>query len=60
MGDIFRTRFSEAKCIIQDKIKKMTGSGLGFKRKPKPKNSQSQVKRRKVKDIFTDGKKEKK
>ena len=53
MGTIFKTRFGEAKGNLEQKIKKMTGSGLGLKRKRKSKKAQSQSKRRKVKDIFT-------
>lgn len=60
VGDIFKTRFSEARGNLEGKIKKMTGSGLGLKRKRNPKKSQSQDKRRKVKDIFSEGKKKKK
>jgi hypothetical protein len=52
--NIFKNRFIEAKDNLEQKIKKMTGSGLGLKRKRKKKNTQSQSKRRKVKDIFTD------
>jgi hypothetical protein len=52
VGDIFKTRFAEAKDNLEQKIKKMTGSGLGLKRKRIPKKAQSQSKRRKVKDIF--------
>ena len=60
VGDIFKTRFSEAMGNLEQKIKKMMGSGLGLKRKRQPKNSQSQFKRRNVKDIFTEEKKKKK
>ena len=60
MGNIFKNRFKEAKGNIQEKIKNMTGSGLGLKRKRKLKKVQSQSKRRKVKDIFTEAKKIKK
>jgi len=60
VGNIFKSRFSEAKGFVEDKIKKMTGSGLGLKRKRKPKKAQSQGKRRKVKDIFTEEKRKKK
>jgi len=38
----------------------MTGSGLALKRKRKTRKSESQVKLRKVKDIFTEEKKKKK
>ena len=53
MVDIFKTRFSEA----EEKINNIKGSGLGLKRKCKPKKAQSQGKRRKVTDIFTEEKK---
>ena len=59
VGDIFKNRFGEAKHNLQEKIKKMTGSGLGLKRRRKLKKAQSQSKRRKVKDIFTEKRKEK-
>ena len=59
MGDILKTRFSEAKGNLEEKIKKMTWSGLGLKSKRQPKKSQSQGKRRKVEDIFTEEKKKK-
>ena len=39
VGNIFKTRFSEAKGNLEDKIKKMTVSGLGLKRKHKPKKA---------------------
>ena len=58
MGNIFKTHFSQAKCNVEEKIKKMTGSGLALKRKRKIKKSLSQGKRRKVKDIFTGKEKE--
>jgi len=45
--------------MFKKKIKKMTGSGLGLKRKWKLKNAQSQNKRRKVNDIFTEKRKDK-
>ena len=60
VANIFKTRFSEAKGNLEDKIKKMTGSGLGLKRKRNPKKPQSQGKRRKVKDIFTEEERKKK
>jgi truncated hemoglobin YjbI len=44
MGNIFKPRFGEAKDKLEQKIKKMTGSGLGFKRKRKPKKAQSRSK----------------
>ena len=50
VGDILKTRFIEEKGNLQEKIKQMTGSGLGLKRKREPKKSQFQGKRRKVKD----------
>jgi len=54
VGNSFKTRFSEAKGNLEDNINKMTRSGLGLKRKRKLKKAQSQGKRRKVKDIFTE------
>ena len=60
VGNIFRNRFEEAKDNLQEKIKNMTGSGLGLKRKRKFKKVQSQSKRRKVKDIFTKSEKNRK
>jgi hypothetical protein len=51
--NIFKSRFGEAKGNLEGKIKKMTGSGLGLKRKRMTKKAQSKGKRRKVKDIFT-------
>ena len=54
VGAILKNRFSEAKGNLQEKIKKMTGSGLDLKRKHKSKKIQSRSKRRKVKDIFTE------
>ena len=60
VGEIFKSRFGEAKDNLEQKIKKMTGSGLGLKRKRSPKKAQSQRKRRKVKDIFTVKEKKKK
>jgi hypothetical protein len=57
VGYIFKTRFSQAKGNLEEKIKKMTGSGLALKRKGKTKKSQFQGKRRKVKDIFKEEKK---
>jgi len=59
VGEIFKTRFGEAKDSLEHKIKKMTGSGLGLKRKRKPKKVQSETKRRKVKDIFSEKEKKK-
>jgi len=50
VSDIFKNRFSQAKGSLEGKIKKMTGSGLGFKRKNKSKKHQSQGKRGKVND----------
>jgi len=35
VGDIFKNRFGEKKNNLQEKIKKMTGSGLGLKTKRK-------------------------
>jgi len=60
VGDIFKSRFTEAKGNLEQKIKKMTGSGLRLKRKRQSKKSQSQSKRRKVRDIFTEERKLKK
>jgi hypothetical protein len=37
VGYIFKNRFGDAKDNLEEKIKKMTGSGLGLKRKRKPK-----------------------
>ena len=37
MGNVFRNRFNEGKNNLKQKIKKMTGSGLGLKRKRKSK-----------------------
>jgi hypothetical protein len=54
VGNIFKNLFMEAKGNLQEKIKNTTGSGLGLKRKRKLKKFQSQSKRRKVKDIFTE------
>jgi hypothetical protein len=51
--NIFKGYFREAKCNLEDKIKKMAWSGLGLKRKRMTKKAQSKGKRRKVKDIFT-------
>ena len=60
VGNIFKNHFEEAKDNLQEKIKNMTGSGLGLKRKRKFKKVQSQSKRRKVKDIFTKNEKNRK
>ena len=38
VSDIFKTRFSEAKGNLEQKIKKMTWSGLRLKRKRQPKS----------------------
>ena len=51
---IFKNRFIEAKGNLQEKIKKMEGSGLDLKRKRKSKRVQSLGKIRKVKHIFTE------
>jgi len=48
VGIIFKNRFEEAKDNLQEKIKNMTVSGLGLKRKRKFEKVQSQSKRRKV------------
>jgi len=60
VGNIFQTRFSQAKGNLEEKIKNMTCSGLALKRNRKTKRSQSQGKSRKVKDIFTEEKKKNK
>jgi len=60
VGNIFKSRFSEARGNLEEEIKKLTGSGLVLKRKRKPKKAQSQGKRRKVKDIFTEETRKKK
>jgi hypothetical protein len=39
MGDIFNTRFGDAKDKLEQKIKKMMGSGLGLKRKREAKKT---------------------
>jgi len=54
LGDILKNRFSEAKDNLEQKIKTMTASRLSLKRKRMSKNAQSQNKRRKVKDNFTE------
>ena len=41
VGDIFKNRFIEAKDNLEQKIKKMTGSGLSLKRKRKSKKAVS-------------------
>jgi hypothetical protein len=56
IGDIFKNRFIEAKDNLEEKIKKMS-VWLGFKKR-KTKKVQTQSKRRKVKDIFREEKKE--
>jgi hypothetical protein len=53
VGGIFKSRLSEAKGNLEHKIKNMTGSGLGLKRKRKVKKAQSSSRRGKVKDIFS-------
>jgi len=53
MRKVFENRFSQAKGNLEEKIKKMTFTGLALKRKRKTKNSQSPGKRRKMKNIFT-------
>jgi hypothetical protein len=60
VGNIFKNRFQEAKDNLQEKIKNMTVSGLGLKRKSKFEKVQSQSERRKVKDIFTKDEKNRK
>lgn len=54
VGDILKSRFGEAKDNLEDKIKKMTGSGLCLKRKRRSKKVHLQSKRAKVKDIFSE------
>jgi hypothetical protein len=54
IGNIFKNRFIEAKDNLEQKIKKMTRSGLSLKRKHKSKKAQSRSKRRKVKEILTE------
>jgi len=54
VGDIFKTRFGKAKDKPEEKIKKMTGSDLGLKRKREPKWVQFQGIRTKVKDVVTE------
>jgi hypothetical protein len=51
--NIFKSRFRQAKGNVDYKIKKMTVSGLGLKRKRITKKAQSKGKSRKMKDIFT-------
>jgi len=41
VSDIFKNRFIEAKDNLEQKIKKMTGSGLSLKRKRKSKKAVS-------------------
>jgi hypothetical protein len=53
MRKVLENRFSQAKGNLEEKIKKMTVTGLALKRKRKTKNSQSPGKRRKMKNIFT-------
>ena len=53
VGVIFKTRLGEAKDKLELKIRKMTGSGLGLKRKRRTKRPQSESKLQKVKDILT-------
>jgi len=60
VGNIFKNRFKEAKGNLQEKIENMTRSGLGLKRKRMLKKVKSQSKHRKVKDIFTEDKKNRK
>jgi hypothetical protein len=56
VGDIFKPRFGEANDNLEQKVKEMTWSGLGLKRKRRPKKAQSQRKCIKIKDIFTEKK----
>jgi len=43
VGDIFKNRLGESKNNLQEKVKKMTGSGLGFERKRKLKKPSLKV-----------------
>jgi len=54
VGVIFKNRFNKAKVKLEENVIKMTGSGLGLKRKLKTKKPHSLGKSRKVKDIFTE------
>ena len=54
VGDIFKTCFGEANDNLEQKIKKIMGSGLDLKMKHRAKKAQSHSERRKVKDIFTE------
>ena len=58
-GDFFNTRFGEAKDNIEQKIKKIAGSGLGLKGIA-DQTKQSQSKLRTVNDILTVMEKKKK
>ena len=59
VGNIFKNRLKKQKGTLK-KIKNMTVSCLGLKRKRKLKKVPSQSKRRKMKDIFTEDKKNRK
>ena len=54
VGYIFKNRFIQAKDNLEEKIKKMPGSGLALKRKRNSKKPQSRGTRRKVNDIITE------
>ena len=54
MGNIFKNPFNEGKNNLEQKFKTVTGSGLVLKRKRKSKKAQSESKRTKLKDIFTE------
>jgi len=58
MGDIFKTRFSEAKVTVKKRLKRWRIC-LGLQRKRKPYMAQSQGNRRKVKDNLTEEQKKK-
>jgi hypothetical protein len=53
-GVAFKNRFIQVKGNLEGKLKKVTGSGLGLKRKRMSKKPQTQGKRSKVKDISTE------
>jgi hypothetical protein len=54
VGYIFKNRFIQAKDNLEEKIKKMTGSGLALKTKRNSKKPQSRGTRRKVNYIITE------
>ena len=53
MVNIFKKRFNEGKSNLQHELKD-DGVWRGFKKEAQVENAQSQNKRRKVKDIFTE------